>query len=272
MNQHTRIENASLQRTPRLPILANMWQTYHNSDICTVISPSETMIGNNYISVGESAAEAIAISVAASQSESIEHVLDLPCGHGRVLRHLIGLFSNAQFDVCDLDEEGARFCQDQFGAHIVPANVDLSSVVFPRKYDLIWIGSLFTHLSERITRRYLSYLARQLSPTGIIVATFHGRWSERMQTLIPYTDELRWGVVKQGFDRWGYGYTDYAPGLGHDFVPGSYGISAVRPDHLMEIVERIPGVRIFHFQEKGWGNNHDVLAFGKPCWTDLPEA
>jgi SAM-dependent methyltransferase len=270
MNNNVLIRLNRPARGPRLGLLKDLCETYQGAEINNLVSPSETMIGDNYLWVGESAAEVIITSIASSQLARVTTVLDLPCGHGRVLRHLVALFPEAEFDVCDLDEEGAEFCRDQFGATIVPAHQDLSTVAFPRKYDLIWIGSLFTHLPEEATQRYLTHLAAQLSPTGIIVATFHGRWSGRMQTLIPYTDDARWNSVEHGFLRWGYGYSDYAPGLGHDFVPGSYGISAVRPDHLMQMVQRIPGVKVFHFQEKGWGENHDVLAFGKPCWSELP--
>ncbi|MBB4857016.1 SAM-dependent methyltransferase [Novosphingobium chloroacetimidivorans] len=236
------------------------------------ISPGETMLGDNYLDVGASAVEAIITAIMASRLERIGRVLDIPCGHGRVLRHLVKLFPAAKFDVCDLDAEGVAFCADQFGAGIITAHLDLTETSFPAQYDLIWIGSLFTHLPEATTQRYLEHLAKQLTPTGIIVATFHGRWAERMQTLMPYTDAERWSAVERGFNRWGYGYVDYAPGRGHDFVAGSYGISAVRPDHLMQMVQKIPGVRVFHFAEKGWSNNHDVLAFGKPCWTDAPGA
>lgn len=257
-------------RSPRLTTIRRLCEVYDSANISRVLSPDETMTGDNYLWVGESAVEAIISSVSASLLGEVRSVLDLPCGHGRVLRHLVGLFPDASFDVCDLDEAGAVFCKEQFGARPIPAQLDLCAVTFPQKYDLIWVGSLFTHLPEQTTQRYLAHLVDQLSPAGIIVATFHGRWAERMQGLIPYTDDTRWASVQRDFDRWGYGYADYAPGLGHTFVPGSYGISAVRPDHLMQMVQRIPGVRVFHFQEKGWGENHDVLAFGKPCWSKLP--
>lgn len=268
MNQMTRITSRTATR--RIGLTHRMLTDYMAGEVSDVMSPGETMLGDNYLWVGESAAEVIMSSVACSELTEVKTVLDLPCGHGRVLRHLVKLFPRAAFDVCDLDLDGARFCSREFGATIVPAKLDLTAVEFPTRYDLIWVGSLFTHLPEATVQRYLEHLAEQLTPTGIIVATFHGRWSERMQTLIPYTDDERWSAVQRGFDRWGYGYADYAPGLGHDFVPGTYGISAVRPDYLIQMVQRVPGVRVFHYQEKAWGENHDVLAFGRPCWSAMP--
>ena len=257
---------------PRLTLLRKMIDQYDPRSVSTVMSPSETMTGDNYMWVGQSAVEAIVTSVASSLLTSVNTVLDLPSGHGRVLRHLVKLFPGAQFDVCDLDGEGTAFCASQFSAGIVPAEVELTKTVFPRLYDLIWIGSLFTHLPQETTMRWLSFLSRQLTPKGIIVATFHGRWSMRMQELIPYTDAERWAEVVRGYHAGGYGYVDYAPGLGHDFVPGSYGVSAVRPFRLMQMIEHITGTRIVHYQEKGWGENQDLLAFGQPDWSELPES
>src|SRR5262249_50279375 len=98
----------------------------------------------------------------------------------------------------------------------------------------------------------------------------HGRWSTKMQTLIPYTDEDRWSTVLEGYTNQGYGYVDYAPGLGHDFVPGSYGVSAARPSILVNMMEQIPGIRLFHYQEKGRSGKWDVIAIGKHNWADLP--
>lgn len=247
-----------------------MIEQYDPAAVSTVLSPNETMAGDNYVWVGQSAVEAIISSVGSSLLTEVNTVLDFPCGHGRVLRHLVELFPHARFDVCDLDDDGAAFCASEFGAVNVSPEPELTDAVFPRKYDLIWVGSLFTHVSEERTARWLAFLAGQLTDKGIIVATFHGRWSMKMQELIPYTDAKRWSQVVEGYENRGYGFVDYAPGLGHDFVPGSYGVSTLQPDHLMGIVKAIPGVRVVHFQEKGWGENQDLLAFGKPEWSQLP--
>lgn len=253
-------------------MLRRLLADYDPASVSTRLSPSETMIGPNYMWVGESAVEAIVMAVGASHLTSVDTVLDLPSGHGRVLRHLVKLFPKAQFDVCDLDTEGVNFCAAEFGATIVPAQSDLTKTIFPRRYDLIWIGSLFTHLPQDMTMQWLSFLSHHLTESGIIVASFHGRWSMRMQELMPYTDDGRWTEVCRGYGNGGYGFVDYEPGLGHDFVPGTYGVSAVRPFRLIQMIEHVIGTRIFHFQERGWGDNHDVLAFGKPPVLAIPDS
>ena len=154
---------------PRLALVRQMIERYDPDAVSRMLSPNESMIGDNYMWVGQSAVEAIIASVGSSLLTSVNTVLDFPCGHGRVLRHLVELFPDAQFDVCDLDEDGADFCAKRFGAEMVPPKAELTEATFPRKYDLIWIGSLFTHVSEERTARWLAFLADQLTDKGIIV-------------------------------------------------------------------------------------------------------
>jgi SAM-dependent methyltransferase len=250
----------------RVELLRAMLRDYNESDVDTAMSPGESMAGDNYMWVGAAGAHIVRTAVAASRLTEVRTILDLPSGHGRVLRHLVKLFPRAEFDVCDLDASGVEFCVSQFGAREVPAHEELTKTSFDRTYDLIWIGSLFTHLSEARTREGLAFLSKQLSPTGIIVCTFHGRWALRMQHIIPYFDHRRWTQLLEGYFTADYGYVDYPKEVGHDFLEGSYGISAAKPRKLVAIIEDIPGVRIFLYQEKGWGENHDVIAFGRPDW------
>jgi hypothetical protein len=40
------------------------------------------------------------------------------------------------------------------------------------------------------------------------------------------------------------------------------------PHVIVNILEEIPGVRIYMYQEKAWGSNHDVAVFWKPDWDE----
>jgi methyltransferase family protein len=248
----------------QLALLQSILSNYDPTTVDATISPTETMTGDNYMWVGAAAADVVIRSVVASHLMEVKTILDLPSGHGRVLRHLVKMFPEAQCDVCDLDIGGMDFCVKQFGARAIPAHSDLRQTAFDRKYDLIWIGSLFTHTPAQITQTWLDYLSRQLTSTGIVVSTFHGRWAIKMQRIIPYLDEDRWNKVLEGYYTLGYGYIDYHPGEVR--VDSNYGISVAKPHVLVEMIEKIPGVRIFLYQERGWGENHDVIAFGRPGW------
>ena len=46
----------------------------------------------------------------------VKRILDLPCGHGRVLRYLSAAFPEAEITACDIMREGVDFCASTFGA------------------------------------------------------------------------------------------------------------------------------------------------------------
>jgi SAM-dependent methyltransferase len=249
-------------------LIQKMLRRYDPSIVDRTLSPNETMKGENYFWVGTSAAEVIVKACMVSKLQHVSKVLDLPCGHGRVLRHLVRLFPDAEVDACDLDTSGVEFCASTFGARPIQSKEDLTAVKFETAYDLIWIGSLFTHTSYDLTKKWLTFLANLLSPQGIIVATFHGRWATRIQRLVPYIDEESWSKIMEEYESKGYGYHDYKREHTHNFISGSYGISVTKPHTIVGLLEGIPDTRIYMYQERAWGENHDVVVFGHPDWDE----
>ncbi len=252
-----------------LEYVSGLLKHYQSAQIDLTISPTDTMNDEWYIPVGKYAVEAIATACVSARIHQVRSVLDIPCAHGRVLRHLVHLFPGATFHAFDLDRAGVEFCAKNFGATPVHSVEDLTKVDFGTRFDVIWVGSLFTHTSRKITRAWLAHLARFLTPQGIVVATFHGRWSQFVHEIIPFTDDLAWGRIVADFKRSGYGYRNYPVELGHSYMNGSYGVSLAKPNAILRDIEQIPGVRIHLYRERGWGDNHDVVAFGRPSYDEL---
>jgi SAM-dependent methyltransferase len=250
-------------------LFLNMIKSYDKNQVEKFIAPNDSMKHENYFEVGNSAVEITKAAVLSSHINRVGHVLDLPCGHGRVLRHLVKLFPEAKFDACDLDKDGVDFCARMFKAQPIYSHEDLTQVKFPTTYDLIWVGSLFTHTSKIVTERWLNHLSNYLSPEGIVVATFHGRWSESVHGFLPYISADKWQEILKDYSRIGYGYRDYAREESHSFIEGSYGISLSKPHSIIEILEGIPDTRIYLYTERGWSDHHDVVVFGKPSHNKL---
>ncbi|HYP02594.1 MAG TPA: methyltransferase domain-containing protein, partial [Pyrinomonadaceae bacterium] len=127
------------------------------------ISPRDTMYagdGAHYFKVGLSAMRALEEAIGRAKLSQVERVLDLPCGHGRVLRFLVERFPQAAFTACDLDRDGVDFCAHTFGATPVYSDADLDALSFDTRFDLIWCGSLVTHLNEGATRALFRLFAR----------------------------------------------------------------------------------------------------------------
>jgi SAM-dependent methyltransferase len=251
-----------------LKLINDSMNGYLKRSVDKNISPLETMNNEWYFDAGLSAVEIILAALASSWVNKVERVLDLPCGHGRVLRHLVNLFPDAQFDVCDLDVEGCNWCASHFGAKAIHSQADLTKIDFGARYDLIWIGSLFTHTSLEVTKRWMAHLSKFLTPNGIIVATLHGRWSESVGNKYAYIGKESWGHIVRQYQNTGYGYADYNQQENHDYIKGSYGVSLSRPSKIIGLIESIPGIRIYSYTERMWVDHQDVVVFGGPSFNE----
>lgn len=246
---------------------------YDPAAVDLTLSPNETMADDYYFAVGQSAIECINLALAAAGRPDPARVLDIPSGHGRVMRHLVKRFPQASIDACDLDRDGIEFCARQFGATPILSEPDLVKVRFEQKYDLIWVGSLFTHVARPVFERWAAALAQTLTPTGLIVASMHGRYSLAVQKTHPYINHDIWDQrILPGFEATGYGFASYTSNDEgrHGFIEDDYGISIACPSAVMEIIEAIPGVRVQFFGERAWIQHHDIVAFGPPGYDAPP--
>src|SRR5262245_38284150 len=107
----------------------------------------------SYLSVTYSAIAQIGHAMTACGITSFERVLDLPCGHGRAMRGLRAAFPEAELTACDVNREGVDFCAERFGAVPVYSDPDPERIPLEGTYDLIWVGSLLTHLDAEACMR-----------------------------------------------------------------------------------------------------------------------
>ena len=129
-----------------------------------------------------------------------------------------------------------------------------------RKFDLIWCGSLITHLDEHKIRALLDFFSRHLATGGLLVFTAAGdRVAERMATRrFDYgIDKRKVPILPTVYQEFGYSYTDYP------YLP-DYGISLTAPEWIRSEVQKIGGLREVYFKPHGWDDHQDVYGFVKP--------
>ncbi|MEO6654727.1 MAG: class I SAM-dependent methyltransferase, partial [Pyrinomonadaceae bacterium] len=119
---------------------------------------------DHYLSVGLSAVGVIEEALAAApEVTSIREVLDIPCGYGRVLRFLVLMFPGARFAACEILPGAVDFCAEEFDADAIYSVSDLDNVTFDRQFDLIWCGSLLTHLCQDDILKLFNLFSRSIS-------------------------------------------------------------------------------------------------------------
>ena len=224
------------------------------------ISPLDLMWekdAKEYFEIAEAGLECVRRGLHAAESELAHRILDFGCGHGRVMRALRVGFPDAQLTACDLDEDGVRFCVERFGAHGVVSTADITRISLPDTYEVIWCGSVLTHLDVPQWKQLLGRFAGWLEPGGVLVFTTHG----------PRTA----ATLRAG--RWSYGLADHeievllsrydgAAGFGYVEYPGQtgYGFSISDPALVQEFLGAFEDLVLLAFEDGGWYRYQDAFS------------
>lgn len=231
-------------------------------NVSTQVHPHDDMYllgtGRHYLSIGLISLRNI-VAALDHAPHPIRTILDLPSGYGRQLRFLKIAFPNATICACDIVPEAVKFCKREFNVEAIISNQDFAKVSVPGPFDLIWSGSLLTHLDEHRATELLRLYHRNLAPGGLFVFTMHGltsaEWLRGRAETYSLSDFSRLKVLSE-FDRRGYGYADYKPG-------SNYGISIAKRERIVELAANTGSWTFSSFFERAWSNHHDVYAFTK---------
>lgn len=166
----------------------------------------------------------------------------------------------------DLYKSHIDFCSSVLGVEGVLSKERISDLSFDLQFDLIFCGSLLTHLPESLCRDTIALFIRGLGETGLALVTFQGRFSDYVQkNQWKYLEDEYYAIAQQSVEESGFGYVDYDPNFLTKFNEQSrYGVTLIRPHWLIKEIERYPEVRILGYIERGWDNHQDVPIFGKP--------
>jgi SAM-dependent methyltransferase len=211
-----------------------------------------------YFQQAQSALESIELALLAARKEEVRRILDFGCGHGRVLRMIKAAFPEAHLTACDIERGAVDFCAETLGAAPVYSREDPEEIGLQEaNFDLIWCGSLLTHLDRARWNGFISLFDSLLGSQGVLVFTTHGRAAaKRLRTgRIDYSslDKAEVDHLVDDFESTGFAYRDF-PHL------NDYGTSLASPSWICSWLERQSRLRLVLFTEKGWDNHQDVIA------------
>ena len=229
------------------------------------LAPKDGMVAaekpEQYFDLGRRALELIHFSSVLCDKPHYPAILDLPCGHGRVLRWLRAHYSYAQITACDLDRDGVDFCAKLFGATPVYSQPDLRLLPFSTQFDLIWVGSLVTHLRLDRWLATLDCLIKWTNECGVIVLTTQGRTVASLlaRGRKDVAENIDKSALLAEFARTGFAYQRYFESNAEE----DYGLALTSPDWLMRILQRYPNIIIRAYLEEAWGMQDVIILYKK---------
>ncbi len=201
----------------------------------------------------------LALNRAGRKAQPPKRVLDFPCGFGRVTRWMEIMYPNAKIFASDLMEMAVDFCGTTFRCETFETSKTIKETVLPGNLDIIWVGSLFTHLAGTKVRDYLKLMSKSLNDQGVIVFTAHGAFVRNRMVTRKKTyrlGEKRLVRIVDNYDNNGFGFAPYD---GFE----DYGISLMRYEWLYNLQDKVDGLELDMVIPRGWVNHQDVVIFKK---------
>ena len=224
----------------------------------TMVAPENP---EEYFDLGRRALEIVQFSSELCDKPHYPDILDLACGHGRVLRWLRAHYGYARITACDLDRDGVEFCARRFGATPAHSEPDLDRLPFTAQFDLVWAGSLVTHLRRDRWLAALDAMIRWTRECGVVVFTTQGRTvasllAEGRRNVAENVDKA---ALLADFARDGFAYQRYFEASAEN----DYGLTLTSPAWLAGVLQRHPDVILRAYLEEVWGMQDAVILYKK---------
>ncbi len=223
------------------------------------ISPRDTMYEGDlahYHSVGRSGLRCLATSLQLLGTSEISSLLDFGCGYGRVLRYLHAAFPAARLGASDVDREAVDFCARTFGAVPFYGASNPNRIDTGERFDVVWCGSVLTHVDAPAWDALLRLFAKVLTPGGTVVFTTLG---PNIAGLFR-AGRIDYGVptagLLEGFDLEEFAFEPYR-GM------SDYGIAVAGLPWVRRLVRSIPSLELRAYLDARWDDAQDIYACRK---------
>jgi SAM-dependent methyltransferase len=210
-----------------------------------------------YFASGQWAMRRIRLAMLAAGKVTASRILDLPSGYGRVLRVLRAAFPDAEVTACDIHRPAVDFCAQVLGALPVYGCEKPGETPLEGGYDLVWCGSLLTHLDEPDWDGFLDLFERVTTPGGVLVFTTLGRFvaeEHLMSSDNPYGVEHASQEMLRAYSKTGFGFGSYYHGelAEAKSLPSRYGIAIASPSWVCKQLGRRK-FDLLTYSAGGWG-------------------
>jgi len=117
---------------------------------------------------------------------ALSRVLDFGSGHGRLTRSLVQRLEPHRLWACDIYPEAVAWQAETFGVNGLVSVLDPARFALDLTFDIVFVGSVFSHLPDGLFQRWLERLYRLVAPNGLLAFSVHGdRYAPADQSIDP---------------------------------------------------------------------------------------
>ena len=229
-------------------------------NVSVTLGKNDTMLSDSsrihhYFEVGADALSVInkILQYLNIPKEQIGSILDFPCGKGRVLRFIKAQWPDAEIYGSDIAERFTVFCKKEFNVKTFVSNKEFKDFELSKEFDLIWVGSLITHLPENLGLKLMTFLSKKLSKGGVLIISNH--W---LNSFLLYknrfSDDEKLSIMG-ALDTNKYSFTPYKN------TP-DYGMSFISPEWYIKNISKWD-FKFMNYTEGLWDNNQDIICLKK---------
>jgi len=171
----------------------------------------------------------------------VQNFLEFACGYGRFTRHLLKVLPADKVTVSDVYKNAVDFQKQKFHVSGFYSDFNPDIPIFPKKFDVIFVASLFSHLPIGTWSVWLKKLYSTLAPGGLLVFTTHGPSCMANPEMMPSS---------------GFCYMNMSESKSHSF--DNYGTTYVTESFVRDAVKSHLNSEVLHLVPKGMWNYQDV--------------
>jgi len=200
-----------------------------------------------------------ALRAAGRELSEVASLLDFAGGYGRITRLFAAELAPERIWASDVLEPAVAFARATFGVHGFDSKTAPEDLELPRKFEVIWVASLFSHLPRETFVGFLSKLYHALEPNGLLVFSAH-------------TPEV---LAKEARDASGFTFQRSSESHVLDF--GDYGSTHVEPALVRELCREAGVAHVYGRERELWRIQDLYIASptaqpGLEAWQPAPVA